>query len=176
MNFSELTKEELHELSLIEITYYILSEKKQPMAFNDLVDEIAELLGSTKEEIVDKIAQFYTDLNIDGRFLNVGGNTWGIKAWYSVDQFEDDIVPTVKRKKKKAKILDDEFDDEFDELDDEDLDLYDDELDDENLLDDDLEEDLDDVDDEFDEEDDLLIDDEFDDEKLDLDEDIDEED
>src|SRR5690606_1043351 len=141
------------------------------MAFNDLVDEIAELLGSTKEEIVDKIAQFYTDLNIDGRFLNVGGNTWGIKAWYSVDQFEDDIVPTVKRKKKKAKILDDEFDDEFDELDDEDLDLYD-----EDLLDDDLEEDLDDVDDEFDEDDDLLIDDEFDDEELDLDEDIDEED
>ena len=59
---------------------------------------------------------------------------WGIKAWYPVDQVEDDIVPTVKRKKKKAKIVDDEFDDEFDELDDEDLDLYDDELDDEDFM------------------------------------------
>lgn len=183
MNFSELSKEELHEMSLIEITYQILSDRKQPMAFNEIVDEIVELLGSSKESVVEKIAQFYTDLNIDGRFLNVGGNTWGIKGWYSVDQFEDDIVPTVKKKKKKkAKILDDEYDEVLDEFEDEDLDLdeFEDELDDEDLLDDeddledDLDDDLDDVDDEFEDEDDLLIDDEFEDE--DLDEELDEED
>lgn len=180
MNFSELTKAELHEMSLIEITYQILSDRKQPMAFNEIVDEIVELLGSSKESVVENIAQFYTDLNIDGRFLNVGGNTWGIKGWYSVDQFEDDIVPTVKKKKKKAKILDDEYDEVLDEFEDEDLDEFEDELDDEDLLDDeddledDLDDDLDDVDDEFEEEDDLLIDDEFEDE--DLDEELDEED
>ena len=53
------------------------------MAFNDLVDEIAELLGIQKEEMEEKIAQFYTDLNIDGRFLNVRRKYMGYKSLVS---------------------------------------------------------------------------------------------
>ncbi len=35
------------------------------------------LLGVTKEELGDRIAQFYTDLNIDGRFIALSDQTWG---------------------------------------------------------------------------------------------------
>jgi len=98
-----VTKEELEEMSMVEIAYHILDEKNQPVSFQKLVEEIANLLQLSDEEARGRMARFYTDLNIDGRFMNVGGNTWGLKSWYPVQQIEDEIVPSVKMKKKKAK-------------------------------------------------------------------------
>lgn len=172
MSLEQFTLEELQEMSLIEIAYEILDEKKQPLPFHELVKEIAALAHLSEEEVNARMAQFYTDLNIDGRFMNVGGNTWGIKAWYPVEQIEDEIVPTVRAKKKKAKPGDDV--DDFDEIDDEDLDFDDldefDEVDEDEFLDED--EDLDDVDEDFDDED-IIEDEDFeDDELLDEDEDL----
>lgn len=181
MSIEQLPKEELQEMSMLEIAYELLLEKNQPMHLNDLVDEIAKLLGSTKDEVAANIAQFYTDLNVDGRFLNIGGNTWGYKGWYPVEQFEDDVVPTVRVKKKKAKVA--ELEEDFDEIEDEDLEYEDldefvddfdgDEEEEEEELEEDLEgleefdEDL--VDDE--EEEELLIDEEFEEDELDIEED-----
>ena len=56
------------------------------------------------EDIENRIVQFYTDLNTDGRFLNVGENLWGLRDWYSVDDIEEKIAPTIQ----KFDILDDE--------------------------------------------------------------------
>ena len=42
------------------------------------------------------VVQFYTDLNTDGRFLNVGENQWGLRDWYSVDDIEEKIAPTIQ--------------------------------------------------------------------------------
>ncbi|RIM73132.1 DNA-directed RNA polymerase subunit delta, partial [Staphylococcus arlettae] len=56
------------------------------------------------QEVEDRIVQFYTDLNTDGRFLNVGENVWGLRDWYSVDDIEEKIAPTIQ----KFDILDDE--------------------------------------------------------------------
>lgn len=183
VSLENLTQEQLQEMSLIEIAYELLYDRKQPMHLNDLVDEVAKLLGATKEEVQENIAQFYTDLNIDGRFLNVGGNIWGYKGWYPVEQYEDDFVPTVRSKKKKAKV--DEVEDDFEELEEdlveyeEDLDEFIDEEEDEDEF---IEEDdLEDVDDVFEDDEDiveeedeeLIIDEEFE-EELDDEEDIDE--
>lgn len=186
VSLNQLTLDEIREMSLIEIAYEILNDKKEPVSFQELFSQIVNYLGLSEEEAKSKISQFYTDLNVDGRFMNVGGNAWGIKGWYPVEQFEDDIVPTTRIKKKKGKKDDDDLDlyDDEDLIEDEDfLDEYDDEdldLEDDEFLDEEDEDDLDDVDvdddDEFEDEDiiddDLLLDDEeF--EEDDLDEDLD---
>lgn len=176
VSLENLTQEQLQEMSLIEIAYELLLEKKQPMHLNDLVQEIAKLLGATKEEVEANISQFYTDLNIDGRFLNIGGNVWGYKGWYPVEQFEEDFVPAVRTKKKKAKAS--ETEDDFEDLEDEDLeyedldDFVDEEEDD--SLDEDIDDDVYDEDDDLvdNEDEDLMIDDDFE-EELDIDEDLD---
>ncbi|WAA09639.1 DNA-directed RNA polymerase subunit delta [Fervidibacillus albus] len=156
MSLEQLSLEELQEMSMIEIAFEILDKKKQPLPFSQLVDEIVALTKMSAEEVKERAPQFYTDLNIDGRFMNVGGNTWGIKAWYPMDQIEDEIVPKVRSKKKKAKKADDlddfEIDDDFDEVDEE------------VFLDEDEDKDLDEVDEDF--EDDELIDEDFEDDKL----------
>ena len=47
--------------------------------------------------------QFYTDMNIDGRFLAIAENQWGLREWYPVEQIEEETAPTVKVRKKKRK-------------------------------------------------------------------------
>ena len=163
LSLSQYTKEELKEMSLIEVAYEILTERKDVISFNDLVNEIAELQSKSMEEIRMQISQFYTDLNVDGRFSTVGENRWGLKDWYPVDQVEDELTNSVKPKKKKAKkVLEEDLDD---------LDVLEDDLDDEfeDDLDDDDDLDLLDKDDDLDDDDDL-VEDEFE-----LDEDLEDE-
>lgn len=169
MSVDKYTKEELKEMSLIDVAYEIMNGGKTPYAFNELMNEVAKLVGLSEEEVNEKIAQFYTDVNIDGRFLSLGDNRWGLRLWYPVDKSEEDVVTVTKPKKKKAKkAVDDDFDD-FDSLeeDDDDFDDFDADLDDEELLDED-----DDLDEE---EDDDLLDDDLSEEDEDFDEDLEEE-
>jgi DNA-directed RNA polymerase subunit delta len=178
LSLKQLTEEQIKEMAMVEVAYELFLESKKPYIFSELVEEIATLLGLTKQQVEDKIAQFYTDINIDGRFICVGENMWGLRTWYPYEQIEEEIVPTVTPKKKKAKKgakadLEDDFDDIEDHLDYDELDEYDDtDLDDDD--DDDDFDDIDDVDlDEDDDDDDLIEDDEeF---ELDDDEDLDDE-
>ncbi|MCQ6281779.1 DNA-directed RNA polymerase subunit delta [Bacillus sp. EB600] len=173
------SKEQLHEMSLIEIAYDYLKSTKQPMSFNDLMSQMTTALSLSDEEVRRRIAQFYTDLNIDGRFLALGENRWGLRVWYPVDTTEEDVVTHAKPKKKKAKKVVDEEIEDFDAVDEDfdydDVDDFAEEEDEVDLLDDDLD-DVDDVDDEFDDDDDVIDDEEdFDLDEDELDEDIDEE-
>lgn len=144
MNIREMTKEQLIEESMIDIAYAVLAERKEPLTLLQLMDAIRKLNGITERVMRTKLQQFYTDMNIDGRFLAINDNRWGLREWYPVDQIEVETAPVVKvRKKKKKKALleeddiiedDDEdelFDEEFDELIDEDDDDDDEDDDDE---------------------------------------------
>nr|WP_277818581.1 DNA-directed RNA polymerase subunit delta [Bacillus sp. TL12] len=147
---------------MIEVVHSVLEDKRQATSFNDLVQEIAQVLGLTQEQVAAKIAQFYTDLNIDGRFINLGENRWGIRSWYPYEQIDEEILPQPKPKKKR-KVEDEEDFDDYIEEDEED---FDDDSDDDDV------EDLDEVLDEDDDLDDLDDEDEeeFADEELEYDE------
>ena len=159
LNFREMTKEQLAEESLIDLAYAILEEGKAAIAFNDLVKEIQNLNGFSDAEMKSRLVQFYTDMNIDGRFLLNHESGWGLREWYKVETIEEETAPTVKARKKKSKaVIDDEdeiidldeedivFDEDFDEfVDEEDIDEEDDVLDF-------VEEEIEDLDAEIDEE------------------------
>nr|WP_019243236.1 MULTISPECIES: DNA-directed RNA polymerase subunit delta [Bacillus] len=172
MSLNQYSAEVIQEMSMIELAYEILSEKKQALSFQEIINEIATVKGVKKEDLLQQLSQFYTDLNVDGRFSVAGENTWGIKDWYPIDQVEDEMMKSVKPKRKKAKkVVEDEFDDYDEELED-DLEDFDDDLD-EADAEDDLDDDLLDSDDDL--EDDEIIEDDFDiDDDLEDDEDEDE--
>nr|WP_100374711.1 DNA-directed RNA polymerase subunit delta [Bacillus sp. FJAT-45037] len=125
MKLRKMDKEDLQELSMIEIAYALMTEKRKPYYFNDLVSEIMELKKMPKAEAKGRMAFLYTDLNIDGRFITLGDNNWGLKSWYPHEQSEEDITAPVNPRKKATKsddqLLDDpeDFDDEFEDLEDE---------------------------------------------------------
>lgn len=96
MNFRELTTEQLQEESLINLASSILVEKGQPLTFKEINDTILGLGARTAKQLEDAVVQFYTDINIDGRFIVLGENRWGLREWYAIDQVEEETAPTVK--------------------------------------------------------------------------------
>ncbi|WP_204194045.1 DNA-directed RNA polymerase subunit delta [Staphylococcus sp. GDY8P47P] len=104
MKIQDYTKEMVDEKSFIDMAYTLLNDKGTTMNLYDIIDEFKKLGDYEFDEIENRVVQFYTDLNTDGRFLNVGENQWGLRDWYSVDDIEEKIAPTIQ----KFDILDDE--------------------------------------------------------------------
>ncbi|PTF04255.1 DNA-directed RNA polymerase subunit delta [Staphylococcus devriesei] len=104
MKIQDYTKEMVDEKAFIDMAYTLLNDKGTTMNLYDIIDEFRNLGHYEYEEIENRVVQFYTDLNTDGRFLNVGENQWGLRDWYSVDDIEEKIAPTIQ----KFDILDDE--------------------------------------------------------------------
>lgn len=80
-----------NELSMIEVARAILNEKKEPLAFVDIVNEIQNYLGKSDEEIRQRLPRFYTDLNTDGGFISLGDNVWGLREWYPYDSIDEEV-------------------------------------------------------------------------------------
>lgn len=135
MKLRELSREELIEESFVDLTYALLAETHETKTYPEIVEEIEKLLELSKEDMKARLVQFYTDMNIDGRFLILGENRWGLREWYPVEQIEEESAPTVKARKKKAKVADDEeFEDMDLEMEDElDFDDFDEDDDDEDV-------------------------------------------
>ncbi len=149
-----------NELSMVEVAHAILEAKNEVLDFNQLLVEIQEYMELSDEALESRMARFYTDLNIDGSFISLGDNRWGLRAWYPIDSIDEEIAtsmedeevkkPRKKRKKVNAFGSDDLIDYNDDDPEDEEL------LDDEDLDSDDLDDDIDvDLDDDVDEEDEI---------------------
>ncbi|UFT98976.1 DNA-directed RNA polymerase subunit delta [Radiobacillus kanasensis] len=183
MSLKDYSREELLDLSMIEIANLILIEENKALDFRELFDRIAKIKEFSKQEKDDYIAQYYTDLNTDGRFLTIGSNIWGLKRWYPVEQIEEEINLEPKKKKKKAtKKKKENFDEVVEEdldLDEEDFDLEDDDVEDSDVDDEedyDFDKSSDDSDFDEDEDDDFDDEEDFDDDSDDDADDDDEED
>lgn len=113
LNFREMTKEQLAEESLIDLTFAILDDKKSTITFDELLNVLQQLNGASDEYMQEQLLQFYTDMNIDGRFLLNQEGQWGLREWYKVEQIEEETAPTVKTRKKKAKVV---ADDDLEEI------------------------------------------------------------
>jgi len=161
-----------NELSMVEVAHAILEAKNEVLDFNQLLVEIQEYMELSDEALESRMARFYTDLNIDGSFISLGDNRWGLRAWYPIDSIDEEIAtsmedeevkkPRKKRKKVNAFGSDDLIDYNDDDPEDEEL------IDDEDLDSDDLDDDIDvELDDDDSLEDSLEV--EEDDDELELD-------
>ena len=128
------------ELSMIEVAHAILEERGEIIDFSDLVNQIQNYLGKSDSMIREELSQFYTDLNIDGSFISLGENRWGLRSWYPIDsideevsnfQDEDEEDRPVRKKRKRVNAFIDSDEDAIDYNDDDpedsDLTLDDDE-------------------------------------------------
>lgn len=79
------------ELSMIEVAHAILEQRGDVMDFSDLANQIQNYLEKSDSEIRDSLAQFYTDLNIDGSFISLGDNRWGLRSWYAIDSIDEEV-------------------------------------------------------------------------------------
>ena len=158
MGLADFEGKKREELSLIEVARAILEDHGKRMAFADIVNAVQEYLGTSDEEIRERLPQFYTDMNTDGEFISMGDNVWALRSWFpyeSVDEEvnhpeDEDDEPCKKHHRKVNAFIassddDDIIDYDSDDPEDDDLDTEDDDnADDFDATDDD---DFDDADD-----------------------------
>lgn len=111
MKLEQLAHINKNELSMIEVAHAILETQGNVVDFTELLVAIQEYLGFAESEFESRLSRFYTDINIDGRFISLGDNRWGLRAWYAIDEIDEEIITSAeedeqpKRKLKKKRKL-----------------------------------------------------------------------
>ncbi|BDR58466.1 DNA-directed RNA polymerase subunit delta [Xylocopilactobacillus apicola] len=90
MELTVFEKQNKSELSMIEVAYAILKNNEQEMEFKNLYREVGKYLGKKKKELDNAIVDFYTDLNVDGSFISLGNDLWGLREWYPFESVDEE--------------------------------------------------------------------------------------
>ncbi|MBM6678555.1 DNA-directed RNA polymerase subunit delta [Faecalicoccus pleomorphus] len=77
--------------SMTDVAYQILQSGKDAMPFIELWTRVSKELGFNESQFDDNIAQFYTDLSIDGRFFNMPQNNWDLRSRHT---FSESVMDT----------------------------------------------------------------------------------
>lgn len=64
----------------LEIAYEILTET-HPLPFYELWEKVCESQSFSKEQCFNLLSRFYTNLTLDGRFVNIGDNIWDLRIF-----------------------------------------------------------------------------------------------
>lgn len=75
----------------IEIAFNLLTKKKKPTPFLKLWEEISQIEALSPSQQEDQIAQFYSDLCLDSRFVNMGENKWDLRSRHT---FSESVINT----------------------------------------------------------------------------------
>ena len=117
--------------SKTDIAYRIMLKKKKERGFQDLWDDVKAELAKTLtpeelENIDEDISFFYTNLTLDGRFVNIGENKWNLRERVTFDKVhidmndiyaEDDDEENFDDEDESTKddFMNDEFEESFDD-------------------------------------------------------------
>ena len=127
MELEVFTGQEKSELSMVEVARAILEKRGRDhgIYFNDLVNDIQIYLEKSDADIREILPFFYSDLNVDGSFIPLGDNKWGLRSWYAIDEIDEEILTledeegaTAKRKNKRVNAFMDGDEDAIDYSDD----------------------------------------------------------
>lgn len=93
MSLKNMKKDELELLSNKDITYLILEESSKTLNTASLFQKIIKLLELPENYFETKIADYYTALTTDKRFILLEDGTWDLRSRHTSDKVikvEDD--------------------------------------------------------------------------------------
>lgn len=126
MSLKTMKKDELELLSNKDIAFMILSEGKRKLNTADLFRKIMKLLDLPESTFEKKIADFYTALATDKRFILLDNGKWDLRSNHTSDKIikvsdeDEEDEDTSEEEKQEEEIEEDNFDDTEDEEYDED--------------------------------------------------------
>ena len=86
MDLKKMTKDELELLSNKDITNLILEDSKKSMSTAELFKRIIKLLELPESSFEKKIADYYTSLATDKRFVLLEDGTWDLRSRHTSDK------------------------------------------------------------------------------------------
>ena len=115
--------------SKTDIAYRVMLKKKKERSFYDLWEDVKNELAKVNEpealeNIDEDISFFYTNLTLDGRFVNVGENKWNLRERVTFDKVHIDMNEIYADEEEDISEDDEDTKDEF--ISDYDEDSYDD--------------------------------------------------
>lgn len=119
MSLKKMTKEELELLSNKDIAKLILEDSKKTINTADLYKKIIKLLELPESTFESKIADFYTALATDKRFILLDNGKWDLRSNHTSDKLikvseEDEEDDDEEENKDEEEIEEDNFDDNDD--------------------------------------------------------------
>ncbi|MBQ8891859.1 MAG: DNA-directed RNA polymerase subunit delta [Bacilli bacterium] len=131
----ELKREDIENLSYKDIAFLILEREKTGINTLDLFTKIVNLMELPSATIENKIADFYTTLATDKRFILVDG-IWDLRKRHTSDKVitvEDEEEEDIEEVRDDMEVVEDEYGDEY--TDDRDVETDFDDTDDDDLAD-----------------------------------------
>jgi len=128
MSISKMKKEELELMSNKDIAYMIMEESKRKLNTADLFKKIIKLLDLPESTFEKKIADFYTALSTDKRFILLDNGKWDLRSNHTSDKIvkiadEDDEEDDEETDEEEQELEDEEIEeDNFDDTDESDYD------------------------------------------------------
>lgn len=127
MSIKKMTKDELELLSNKDITNLILEESNKPLSTADLFKKIISLLELPASTFEKKIADYYTALATDKRFILLPDGKWDLRSHHTSDKVvkvtdEDEEEEIDETKEEDEDIDNDNEEDSYDDSEDEDYD------------------------------------------------------
>lgn len=89
---------------MTDIAYNVVSRRKKGVPFIQIWQEIIKIKGLDESAQQKKIAEFYTELMLDKRFISLADNKWDLRSRHTFDE-----------SKMESFELDDDDDDDFEE-------------------------------------------------------------
>ena len=86
MSLKDMTKEDLELLNYKDITYLILESRKTTLNTADLFKKIMKLLELPESTFEAKVADYYTSLSTDKRFILLKNGTWDLRNRQTSDK------------------------------------------------------------------------------------------
>ncbi len=126
MSLKKMSKDELELMSNKDITYLLLEESSKPINTLNLFKKIAKLLELPESTIDSKIADYYTALATDKRFIMLEDGSWDLRSRHTSDKvikiadIEEDEEEDEEKEEVEEEIEEDNYDDAEDEEYDED--------------------------------------------------------
>ena len=77
--------------SLIELAYDVVANSDSPVSFKALWKAVVKAKGLSEEEANERVGQFYTNLLLDGRFVNLGDNIWDLRTRHKFEKVHIDM-------------------------------------------------------------------------------------
>ena len=77
--------------SFVDTAYELVVKNGDSLPFATLWNGVCEELGLTEEDRVNRVAYFYTQLTLDGRFVTLGENVWDLRIRHTFDKVHIDM-------------------------------------------------------------------------------------
>ena len=103
--------------SLLEAAYEVIRAYSEEggITFENLWVKANEVLGEDPENKEGRIGNFYTQLLTDGKFVNLGDNTWDLREKYTFDKVHIDMSDCYTEDEEDEEEADPEEDNEKDD-------------------------------------------------------------